>query len=118
MKKLSVIKALGMMDERMVRDFLDNDCRSINEILDAVVDERERSYISFMVELFEVVDKIEAEEKEKEKAECKKMFGEESLIITKYNIDAEKLKEAMSKANIMPKFYTPEFNIPDVIPRK
>ena len=61
MKRSLVLKALTMMDQEKVNEFLDNDCRSIDEIVDAVADELEKSYVYFMVDLYEKVNELEKE---------------------------------------------------------
>jgi hypothetical protein len=62
MKRSLVLKALTMMDQERVNNFIDNDCRSIDEIVDAVADELEKSYIYFMVDLYEKVNELEKED--------------------------------------------------------
>jgi 6-phosphogluconate dehydrogenase (decarboxylating) len=93
MKKSLVLKALSMMDDERVTEFLDNDCRSIDEIVDAVADEWEKKYIYFMVDLFRIAEKLEEEKTDKE-------TSDDILIPVKNSIftdeQMKKIRETMS----------------------
>jgi len=62
MKQITVLKALTKMDEKRVETFLANDYRGLDEIVDSVSDESERTYVEFMHDLFKLCDGLRQEE--------------------------------------------------------
>lgn len=107
MRRSTVLKALSMMDESRVKEFLDNDCRSIDEIVDAVTDELEKKYIYFMVDLFEIVGKLEIDEE----TQAKKLMSGNIVNLSKELILNKISEEDYLRFKEKMKDFSPSLNI-------